>query len=58
LLGAVGTVKARIDPVGTVFVQGTLWSARSPVPIETDRTVRVVGVEGLRLTVEPVTEEK
>ncbi len=58
LLGAVGTVKARIDPVGTVFVQGTLWSARSTVPIETDRTVRVVGVEGLRLTVEPVTEEK
>ena len=58
LLGAVGTVKARIDPVGTVFVQGTLWSARSTVPIETDRAVRVVGVEGLRLTVEPVTEEK
>ena len=58
LLGAVGTVKARIDPVGTVFVQGTLWSARSTVPIETDGTVRVVGVEGLRLTVEPVTEEK
>jgi membrane-bound serine protease (ClpP class) len=58
LLGAVGTVKARIDPVGTVFVQGTLWSARSTVPIETDITVRVVAVEGLRLTVEPVTEEK
>ena len=58
LLGAVGTVKARIDPVGTVFVQGTLWSARSTVPIEIDGTVRVVGVEGLRLTVEPVTEEK
>jgi membrane-bound serine protease (ClpP class) len=58
LLGAIGTVKARIDPVGTVFVQGTLWSARSTVPIETDVTVRVIGVEGLRLTVEPITEEK
>jgi membrane-bound serine protease (ClpP class) len=58
LLGAIGTVKARIDPVGTVFVQGTLWSARSTVPVETDVTVRVVGVEGLRLTVEPITEEK
>jgi membrane-bound serine protease (ClpP class) len=58
LLGAVGTVKARIDPVGTVFVQGTLWSARSSVPLETDRAVRVVGIEGLRLTVEPVTEER
>jgi membrane-bound serine protease (ClpP class) len=58
LLGAIGTVKGRLDPAGTVFVQGTLWSARSPVPIEAGATVRVVGVEGLRLTVEQVSEEK
>ena len=58
LLGAIGTAKGRIDPAGTVFVQGTLWSARSAVPIEAGATVRVVGVEGLRLTVEKVTEEK
>jgi membrane-bound serine protease (ClpP class) len=58
LLGAIGTAKSRIDPAGTVFVQGTLWSGRSTVPIEAGTTVRVVGVEGLRLTVEEVTEEK
>ena len=58
LLGAIGTAKGRIDPAGTVFVQGTLWSARSAVPIEAGATVRVVGIEGLRLTVEKVTEEK
>jgi membrane-bound serine protease (ClpP class) len=58
LLGAIGTAKSRIDPAGTVFVQGTLWSARSPVPIEAGATVRVVGVEGLKLTVEQVTEER
>jgi membrane-bound serine protease (ClpP class) len=58
LLGAIGTVKGRLDPAGTVFVQGTLWSARSPVPIEAGATVRVVGVEGLRLTVEKVSEER
>jgi membrane-bound serine protease (ClpP class) len=58
LLGAIGTVKGRLDPAGTVFVQGTLWSARSPVPIEAGATVRVVGVEGLKLTVEQVSEEK
>jgi membrane-bound serine protease (ClpP class) len=58
LLGAIGTARGRIDPVGTVFVQGTLWSARSTVPIATGTTVRVVGVEGLKLTVEEVTEEK
>ncbi len=57
LLGAIGIVKGRIDLTGTVFVQGTLWSARSTVPIEAGATVRVVGVEGLKLTVEKVTEE-
>jgi membrane-bound serine protease (ClpP class) len=58
MLGAIGTVKGRLDPTGTVFVQGTLWSARSTVPIEAGATVRVVGVEGLKLTVEKVTEER
>jgi membrane-bound serine protease (ClpP class) len=58
LLGAIGTAQSRIDPAGTIFVQGTLWSARSTVPIEAGTTVRVVGIEGLRLTVEEVTEEK
>src|SRR5438309_3519513 len=29
MLGAIGTVRGRIDPTGTVFVHGTLWSARS-----------------------------
>jgi len=57
LIGAMGTVKGRIDPAGTVFVQGTLWSARSTVPIEAGETVRVVGIDGLKLTVEKVIEE-
>ena len=57
ILGALGTAKERLDPAGTVFVHGTLWSARSPTPIEAGATVRVVGVDGLRLTVEQVTEE-
>jgi len=58
MLGAIGTAKERLDPTGTVFVQGTLWSARSTVPIEAGATVRVVRVEGLKLTVEQVTEER
>jgi len=57
LLGALGTVRRRIDPMGTVFVQGTLWSAQGAAPIEAGATVRVVRVDGLKLTVEPVTEE-
>ena len=57
MLGAIGTVRGRIDSTGTVFVQGTLWSARSTSPIEVGETVRVTGIEGMRLTVEKVTEE-
>jgi membrane-bound serine protease (ClpP class) len=57
MLGAIGTVRSRIDSTGTVFVYGTLWSARSASPIEVGETVRVIGIEGMRLTVEKVTEE-
>jgi len=57
MLGAIGTVKGRIDPTGTVFVHGTLWSAHSASPIEVGETVCVIGIEGMRLTVEKVTEE-
>jgi membrane-bound serine protease (ClpP class) len=58
ILGETGIVKQRLHPVGTVFVQGTLWSARSTSPIEVGEAVRVIGVEGLKLTVEKATEEK
>jgi membrane-bound serine protease (ClpP class) len=57
MLGAIGTVRGRIDPTGTVFVHGTLWSARSASPVEVDETVRVIAIEGMKLTVEKVTEE-
>jgi membrane-bound serine protease (ClpP class) len=57
MLGAIGTVRSRIDPTGTVFVHGTLWSARSTSPVEVGETVRVIGIEGIKLTVEKVTEE-
>jgi membrane-bound serine protease (ClpP class) len=57
MLGAIGTVRGRIDPTGTVFVHGTLWSARSASPLEVGETVRVIGIEGMRLTVEKVAEE-
>jgi len=50
-------VRGRIEPTGTVFVHGTLWSARSASPIEVGEIVRVIGIEGMRLTVEKVTEE-
>jgi membrane-bound serine protease (ClpP class) len=55
LLGRRGEVRVRLAPLGTVMLEGTHWSARAEggEPIEVDRTVRVVGVDGLLLKVRP-----
>ncbi len=53
LIGTVAPVVATIDPVGSIRIQGELWSASADQLIETGRTVRVVGREGLYLRVVP-----
>jgi membrane-bound serine protease (ClpP class) len=59
LLGARAVVRRTLDPEGMVFVEGELWRARSLAgTIPAGRTVRVVGVEGLVLLVEPASEEE
>ncbi|GIX46459.1 MAG: serine protease [Candidatus Tectimicrobiota bacterium] len=57
LIGERGKVVRRIDPEGTVFVRGSLWTARSTTPLEEGTPIRVVRVEGLKLIVEKATEE-
>jgi membrane-bound serine protease (ClpP class) len=54
LVGLVGEVRSDLDPVGGVYVKGTIWRARSmngPIPKGT--RVRVKGIDGLILRVEP-----
>ncbi len=51
LIGQVAVVRERIDPVGTVFLMGETWQARSEEPIEIGETVRVERVEDLCLEV-------
>jgi membrane-bound serine protease (ClpP class) len=59
LIGATGTVRSALDPVGHVFVRGALWRAHAA----DDRTVAVgehvvvEGIDGLTLTVAPATRE-
>jgi len=55
LIGAVGSVRSPIDPVGQAFVEGALWRARSldGSPIEAGAEVTVAAIEGLTLVVEP-----
>jgi membrane-bound serine protease (ClpP class) len=39
---------------GKVYVRGEYWDAVSAMPIEPGTSIRVIGVQGLTLTVEPV----
>ena len=57
--GAEGMVGKRAEvlqacsPRGSVRVGGEIWNARSEVPVTRGETVRIAGVEGLTLLVEP-----
>lgn len=58
LMGATGEVRQAIaddGAKGMVLVSGELWRAVATSRIEVGKQVRVVGVEGLLLRVEPVT---
>ena len=60
MVGAQGLAKERLAPSGYVQVRGELWKAElmegSP-PLEKGERVRVEGVRGLRLIVQPGDEE-
>ncbi|MBP7587279.1 MAG: nodulation protein NfeD [Thermoanaerobaculia bacterium] len=53
LVGEVGQAIGDLDPTGRVFVHGEIWNADAEAPVRSDQSVRVVGVEGLRLRVRP-----
>lgn len=57
MIGETGTATQRIDLTGTVSLHGSLWTARSSSPIESGEIVRVIAVDGLKLTVAKATEE-
>ena len=53
--GAAGIVRRAIEPVGSVYVAGEEWSARTADgrPLERGTPVRVVNTDGLTVIVEP-----
>jgi membrane-bound serine protease (ClpP class) len=55
MIGEIGVAKTPLGPDGKVFVHGELWNAvaRKQAPIDEGVRVRVAGVEGLHLIVEP-----
>ncbi|HPP11868.1 MAG TPA: nodulation protein NfeD [bacterium] len=59
LIGEEGRVVSPLNPDGTVFVHGEYWNARSlSGPIPRNERVRVVAVEGMILTVQPLSRNE
>ncbi len=54
LLDEIGEARTPLTPRGKVFVRGEYWDAESSTPVQPGARVRVVGVTGLLLKVEPV----
>jgi membrane-bound serine protease (ClpP class) len=53
LINRIAQARTALAPAGTVFVHGELWDAVSTSPVETGSQVRVIGVDGMKLRVEP-----
>jgi membrane-bound serine protease (ClpP class) len=58
VIGQTAEVRTALDPIGSVYVAGELWTARSRELIKEGQKVKVVGVEGLTLEVSPLEENQ
>ncbi|WP_374615049.1 nodulation protein NfeD [Sphingorhabdus sp.] len=56
LEGQAGTIIDWADEKGHVLAHSEVWRAASAVPLEKGQRVRVIGLNGLTLNVEPLTE--
>ena len=54
MIGMIGSAKEDFDSTGRVWVHSELWTADTRAPVRAGDAVRVVSLDGLRLTVEPV----
>jgi membrane-bound serine protease (ClpP class) len=54
IVGETGTALTPLAPDGQVLVRGEYWQASAPTPVKPGERVRVVAIEKLKLTVEPV----
>jgi membrane-bound serine protease (ClpP class) len=57
MIGETGAAITPLAPYGKVFVHGEYWDAVSSQPAPAGARIRVVAVERLKLTVEPVPEQ-
>lgn len=57
LLGAIGDVQVNPDGTVSANLQGEVWNIHANVPLGRGQKVKVVGIEGLVLNVEPVSPQ-
>jgi len=57
MIGMIGEAREDFDRSGRVYVHSELWTADTTEPVEEGQKIRVVGLEGLRLKVEPVSDD-
>jgi len=55
MIGQTAEVIKALTPNGQVKVDGTIWEARAQSSARVGDTVRIMGVDGLTLVVEPAT---
>ncbi len=53
LMNEIGEARTALAPAGKVFVKGEYWDAISSAPVDAGREIRVVGIDGMKLRVEP-----
>ena len=58
MIGEVGTALTALSGGGKVFVRGEYWEAVSAAPLTPGARIRVIGIDKLKLTVEPVPTQK
>ncbi len=57
LVGEIGVVRDDLNPRGRILLHGELWTAVSGQTVPKDARVRVTGIEGLMVTVEPAADD-
>ena len=57
LVGMVGIVKTALTPQGQIAVHGELWQAISDLPLQPGARAEVIAINGLQLSVKPVSQK-
>lgn len=58
MIGTIGSAVTEIAPEGKIQIHGEYWNAVATTPVPAGEKVRVTAIDKLKLTVEPVTEQK